>query len=75
MIKKLPLYFIIIAFAALFSSSCEQERNPCFEPKINALRFTTYQVLEGDTGIVVSDSALPSALLIAVDSNKAYLHE
>lgn len=71
-----PIHTIIIVLISVFfTASCEQVRNPCFEPTINGMRFQTYQAYEGDTGIVIADSFLPSARLVVLDSNILFSQE
>ena len=58
---------IILALVALLvHTGCEQQRNPCLEPRTYYLKLKTYK--SADTGIAGADSILPAAMVGFVDT-------
>lgn len=54
--------------------ACKQERDPCLQPVTVAAKIGTYKAIEGDTGIIVSDSLLPNAIIAVLDSPYAFAY-
>lgn len=66
---KRDLYaLLVLLFVCMGVVACKQERPLCFLPKDATLRLSTYQTIEQDTGLAISDSSLPNALIYALDT-------
>lgn len=67
MIKPAQILLLVIVCSVLWMA-CEQERDPCLQPRTVSMRMLFGKAVETDTGIAVSDSALPNAMIGVVDS-------
>lgn len=74
MTKRYRYWLPALLLICLGWLSCKQERAVCFEPVNATLRMGAYQGIEVDTGIVVTDSSLPKALIIALDTPKVQIY-
>ena len=74
MIRQQKYVWVIFGFVSLLWFSCKQERPVCFEPLAAPLRVGFYQTIETDTGFVVADSALPNALIFALDTPRVLVN-
>lgn len=68
-------YIIVLLVISLVWVACQQERQPCMQPKVTTLRFGTYydSIIVDSAGLrTVKDSTviLPSPYVGALDSNK-----
>jgi len=71
---KLKLILPILILLSLGWIACEQERDPCLEPRTVATQVSIHTARETDTGIMVVDSALPNAIAKVLDSSYAFLY-
>lgn len=67
MIKPAHILLFLLACSIGFVA-CERERDPCLQPRTVATRVAINKAVETDTGIAVSDSALPNAIIGVLDS-------
>ncbi|WP_276134384.1 DUF6452 family protein [Polluticoccus soli] len=67
MIKPGQILLLILILSVVFVA-CEQERDPCLQPRTVSTRILFQKALESDTGVIVSDSALPNAIVGVPDS-------
>lgn len=67
MIKPGQILLLILVLSAAFVA-CEQERDPCLQPRTVATRILFKKAIESDTGVIVGDSALPNAVIGVPDS-------
>lgn len=74
MIRKRIYLLPVLVVMCLVWLSCKQERAICFEPKTPVFRIGAYQAAEGDTGIVITDSSLPNAVIISLDTPRAQVN-
>jgi hypothetical protein len=64
----------ILLLLSLGWMACEQERDPCLEPRTVATQVGIFTARETDTGIQVVDSALPNVIAGVLDSANLILY-
>lgn len=74
MTKRYRYWIPVMLLISLCWLSCKQERAVCFEPVNATLRMGAYQGVEVDTGIIIADSFLPKALIIALDTPRLQVY-
>jgi len=67
MIKPVQ-FLLLLVICSVAWMACEQERDPCLQPRTVSMRMVFNKAVETDTGIAVSDSALPNAMIGVLDS-------
>jgi hypothetical protein len=73
MIRFSFVVFALCVCATIFVS-CEQEKDPCLQPTVFETRAGVYKAIEGDTGIVVTDSLLPNVLVGSPDTSAYFMY-
>ncbi|MCD6063118.1 MAG: hypothetical protein K0R82_1029 [Flavipsychrobacter sp.] len=59
---------LLLLILSLGWLACERERDPCLQPRTVTTRVVFKKAIESDTGVIVSDSALPKAIVGVPDS-------
>lgn len=65
---------LFIVFLCIGWVACDQERDPCLQPRTVVTRLHTYRVMETDTGVAVFDSTLPKPIIGVVDSPNVFAY-
>jgi hypothetical protein len=68
------LILLILILLSLGWMACEQEKDPCLEPRTVATQVGIYTARETDTGIMVVDSTLPNVIAGVPDSTYAFVY-
>lgn len=67
-------FLLILILLSIGWVACEQDRDPCLQPRTVSTRIGIYKAVETDTGIAVSDSLLPNVIAGVPDSPFAILY-